>query len=211
MSRYVTRARTGCLLSVILLVLSACIGHNAPRVNYFSLLSLEQLGDPQVIAAHPEIKLGIAAVTIPDSLKRSQIATRRRGNQFEFDEFNRWAGVLEKDLAAVVGDNLGILLGVEHIGYTPWRHHFLPTYRIMIDIQRLDGALDGEAVLWARWAVADADGKDLLAGGRSIFRQPVEEPGYAALVKAESQLIAELCKEVAGELKRMIGRQAPSP
>lgn len=205
MIQYVARLLSGCLLLSTVLVLSGCVGRSAPPVSFFSLLTLEQLGNTQAIGAHPEIKLGINPVNIPESLKRSQVATRQHGNQFEFSEFNRWAGALERDIAAVVGDNLGVLLGIEKVDYFPWMLHFEPNYRVEIDIQRLDGTLGGEAVLNVRWAVADATGKEYLAGGRNVFRQPLASSSYAALVKAESILVAELSKKIAGEINRLIG------
>jgi uncharacterized lipoprotein YmbA len=192
------------LLLCCVLLLSGCIGRKSPEVTYYSLLTMEQLGEVQSIASHPEVRLGIGPITIPDSLKRSQVATRQHGNQYEFDEFNRWAGVLEKDITAVVGDNLGVLLGVEKIGFFPWMHYFTPSYRVVIDFQRLDGSLDGEAVLGARWAVADAEGKEFLAGDKIVLRQPLQEPSYAALVKAESFLVAELSTKIAGEINGLL-------
>jgi uncharacterized lipoprotein YmbA len=192
------------LLLCCVLLLTGCIGRKSPEVTYYSLLTMEQLGEVQAIASHPELRLGVGPITIPDSLKRSQIATRQHGNQYGFDEFNRWAGVLEKDLTSVLGDNLGDLLGVEKVGYFPWMHYFKPTYRVVIDVVRLDGALDGEAVLSARWAVADADGKEFLAGGKSDYRQPLQGTDYAALVKAESLLVAELSNKVAGEINDLL-------
>jgi uncharacterized lipoprotein YmbA len=191
------------LLLCCVLLVTGCIGRKSPEVTYYSILTMEQLGEVQTIASHPEVRLGIGPITIPDSLKRSQVATRLHGNQYKFDEFNRWAGVLEKDVTSVMGDNLGILLGVEKMGFFPWMHHFNPTYRVMVDIQRLDGALDGEAVLSVRWAVADTEGKEFLAGGKDDFRQPLEEATYAALIKAESQLVAELSKKIAGEIDKL--------
>ena len=189
-----------CLFLVAFLLVTGCISRSAPTVNYYSLLTIEQLGDAEAIAALPEVRLGVGPVTIPDSLKRSQIATRQHGNQYQFAEFHRWAGVLEKDIAAVLGDNLGQLLGIEKVGFFPWLHHFKPTYRVMVDIIRFDGAIDGEAVLSARWAVADDEGKDYLAGKKSEYRQPLEDASYAALIKAESQLLMALSKEIASEI-----------
>jgi len=186
------------------LLVTGCIGRKSPEVTYYSLLTMDQLGDVQAVSSHPEINLGIGPITIPDSLKRSQVATRQHGNQYAFDEFNRWAGVLEKDIANVVGDNLGALLGVEKVGFFPWMHHFTPSYRVIIDIQRLDGSLDNEAVLGARWAVADAEGEELLAGGKVVLRQPLQGAGYADLVKAESLLIAELSNKIANEINGLL-------
>lgn len=206
MIRYMAWVLVGCLLPFVL-VISGCAVRSAPQVNYFSLLSMEQLGESQAIASYPEIFLGIGPVTIPESLKRSQIAIRQHGNQYEFDEFNRWAGVLEKDFAAVMGDNLSVLLGAKSVGYFPWMPHFTPTYRVAVDIQRFDGALAGEAVLEVRWSVVDADGKRILASGRSALRRQLPEPGYAGLVKAESLLVADFSKQIAREIKQLIAHK----
>ena len=192
------------LMLCCVLLVTGCIGRKSPEVTYYSLLTMEQMGEVQPVSSHPEIKLGIGPITIPASLKRSQVATRVQGNQYAFDEFNRWAGVLEKDITAVVGDNLGVLLGVEKIGFFPWMHYFTPSYRGVLDFQRLDGSLDGEAVLGARWAVADGEGKELLAGDKIVLRQPLQEASYAALVKAESLLVTELSKKIAGEINGLL-------
>lgn len=195
----------GLLLSVVML--SGCTLRTTQTVNYFSLLTMEQLGETQPVGMHPEISLGIGPITIADSLKRSQIVTRLHENQYQFDEFNRWAGVLEKDFLTVTGDNLGMLLGIDKVGYFPWMPTFIPAYRVAIDIQRFDGALDGEAVLEARWSIVEATGREILAGGRSVYRKPLPESGYAGLVRAESLLVAELCKELAGTIKKLIDKE----
>lgn len=189
-----------CLVCVAGLLLAGCISRSAPTVTYYSLMTMEQLGETESLAALPEVRLGIGPIAIPDSLKRSQIATRQQGNQHEFAEFQRWAGVLEKDITSVMGDNLGQLLGIEKVGFFPWLHHFKPTYRLTIDVIRFDGSLGDEAVLSARWAIADADGKDFLAGKKSDYRQPLADASYAALIKAESQLLAALSREIAHEI-----------
>jgi hypothetical protein len=188
------------LILIAVLLIAGCLGRSSPKVTYFSLLTMEQLGETEAVASLPEVKLGVGPVVIPDSLKRSQIATRQHGNQHEFAEFNRWAGVLEKDITSVLGDNLGQLLGIEKVGFFPWLYHFKPTYRVMVDVIRFDGSIDGEAFLSARWAVSDAEGKDFLAGKKSDYRQPLEDASYAALIKAESQLLAALSKEIAAEI-----------
>ncbi|MGD9342585.1 MAG: ABC-type transport auxiliary lipoprotein family protein [Desulfuromonadales bacterium] len=201
MTRYSFRKRVQwCLVLVAVLLLAGCLSRSAPKVTYYSLMTMEQLGGTEALASLPEAKLGIGPVTIPDSLKRSQIATRQQGNRYTFAEFNRWAGVLEKDISSVLGDNLGQLLGIEKVGFFPWLHHFKPTYRVVVDVIRFDGSLEGEAVLSARWAIADADGKDYLAGKKSDYSQPLADASYAALIKAESQLLAALSKEIAAEI-----------
>lgn len=200
MIRHNIPAKTLSCLLLASLLLAGCLGRSAPQVAYFSLMTMEQLGDTQRITALPEVSLGVGPMTIPESLKRSQVATRSQGNLYRFDEFNRWAGMLEKDIATVMGDNLAQLLGIDKVAQFPWLNHFTPTYRITVDIQQLDGELAGEAILIARWAVADASGKKLLAAKKSVYRQPLAAADFATLVKTESLLVAALSREIAAEV-----------
>jgi uncharacterized lipoprotein YmbA len=178
-------------------VITGCFGKQPPKVTYYSLLTMAQLGATDAVQSEPELRIGIGPITIPEVLRRTQIVTRDAQNIYRFDEFHRWAGVLEKDFAYVLGNNLGDLLGVEKIAFFPWMHHFSPTHRVLIDIVQFDGDLSGEAILSARWAIVDTEGKVSLAEGKSDYKQPVKGGDYAGLVKAESLLLVELSKEIA--------------
>ena len=100
-------------------------------------------------------------------------------------------------------------LGVDRVAFFPWMQHFKPSYRVVVTIQRLDGSLAGEAVLIARWAVTDAAGKQQLAAGKSDYRQPLEQSTFAALIKAESQLVAALSLEIAEGVMALRARYHP--
>lgn len=191
------------LLSACVFI-AGCISKQAPEVTFYSLLSMAQMDDAATTRPDKaDLRIGIGPITIPDALRRSQLVTRDTRNIYRFDEYHRWAGILEKDIAYVVGDNLEGLLGADKIAFFPWMPHFLPTHRVIIDILRFDGELSGEAVLSARWSIADATGKVSQASGTSTFRQPVEGGDYAGLIRAESRLLAELSRELAAELKRL--------
>lgn len=208
MIRYLVCVLTGSLLSSVLF-LSGCTLRSAPEVKYFGLLTMEQLGDSRRVGVHPEMKLGIGPLTIPDSLQRSQIVTRHYENQFQFDEYNRWAGVLEKDLLSAIGDNLSVLLAVENVGFFPWMSYFTPTCSVAIDIQRFDGALNGQAALEAKWRIIDPKSSIVLQSGRSVLRRPSAGPGYPGLVKALSSLVADLSYELAVKMEKLIGEKTP--
>lgn len=195
------RANVNLVAGLILLgALSGCISHKASEISYYSLMSVEHLGQEASAKVGAGLLLGVGPITIPDSLKRSQIATREADSRYRYSELHRWAGVLEKDMALVLGDNLGAMLGTEKVAFYPWMHHFKPTHRVILDVVRFDGSLDGDAVLSVRWAVTGPEGKAFLTGGKSVYRQPVESPDYAALVRAESLLLAELSREIAQKI-----------
>lgn len=202
-----TSQRILCLgLTSVLLCsfMMGCISRSAPDVTYFSLLTVEQLGEAKPLAAMPDVSLGVGPITIPESLKRMQVVTRSQGNQYRFDEHHRWAGILEQDISTVIGSNLDYLLGTDKVAHFPWMGYFQPTHRIVVDVQQLDGDLSGGAVLIARWFVANGDGKELLEVRKSVYRQALADTSYASLVKAESQMLAELSKEIAVAVKGLV-------
>ncbi len=115
----------GFILLSICTLFTGCLGKTSPEVTYYSLLSMEQMGATVAAPTGSDLRIGIGPVTIPDSLMRTQLVTRDAQSVYRFDEFNRWAGVLEKDIAYVLGDNLGDLLGVNNNRLFPLDAPFL--------------------------------------------------------------------------------------
>lgn len=191
------------LLVLLLLPSLIACGGRSPSVAYYTLNTIEQESPELENSETFDIAIGIGPVTIPESLKRTHIATRLNDNRLSFNEFHRWSGLLEKDISAVLGDNLGFLLGTDQIAFFPWIKAFKPDYRVTVEIVQFDSNLDGNAVLSARWTVTDADGTMILASGKSRYRQELASSSYLAVVAVESQLLAKLSRELAEELKSL--------
>jgi len=194
------------VLLTIAVALPGCIGQASPQVTFYSLLSMEQMGATAAAATRDDLTLGIGPITIPDGLKRNQIVTREGRNVYQFNEFHRWAGTLDKDISSVIGDNLGGLLGTNRVAFFPWMFHFKPTHRVLVDITQFDGELTGDAVLSARWTITDQEGGTSLARGRSVLRQPIEGGDYKGLVKAESLLLADLSRQIAEAIRNLLAQ-----
>ena len=195
------------LCGLFLTLLLASCGGKPPTVVYYSLASMEQSEpDPQLIA-DLDVVLGVGPVTVPEALKKVQIATRTGGNRYHFNEFHRWAGMVEKDISSVLGNNLGLLLNTDRIAFFPWMHYFEPDYRLVVEIIQFDSDLKGDAVLNARWFVNNATGENILASGKSTYRQTLENPSYEALVDAESLVLAAFSIDLAVELKALVAKK----
>ena len=188
---------------VCLLLLVGCAART-PEVSYYSLSSMGQFEGSAHHMVKSDLSLGIGPVTIPDYLKRVQIATRLDDNRFRFNDFHRWSGLFEENIVTVIGNNLGTLLGTDKVASYPWLDYFTPDYRIIIEFQQFDGNLQGKARLVARWAISDSAGQSMLASGRSDLRVPLEEATYLGLVEANSRLLAVFSKELAEELKTLL-------
>ena len=192
---------TGLLLC---LSLSGCISRSHPQTTYFSLMTIEQLEMEKPLATLRDTRIGVGPVTIPDSLKYAQIVTRSQGNRYRFSETNRWIGSLEKDITAVVSHNIGYLLASGEVAAFPWPNYFQPNYRVVIDIEQLDGELGGEAELKARWFFVDEKSEKLMETGQVSHRRITFDSSHAALVEAESQLVAMLSRDIAAVIMRQI-------
>ena len=188
---------------LFLLLLVGC-GGKSPSISYYSMTSIEPADLGAEAMNMPEVTIGVGPVTVPEYLKRAQIATRPGdGNRYMFDDFHRWAGIIEKDIASAIGNNLGALLGSDRIVFFPWMNYFKPQYQVVIEIIQFDSDLNSDAVLSSRWAVADGAGKNILASGKSDYRRRLENPSYDALVDAESFLLADLSREIADEVSKL--------
>lgn len=187
---------------VFLGMLTACAVKSATP-SYYSLSPMS----PMEINVHNmkrhDVTIGVGPVSVPDYLKRAQIVTRLKDNRYNFSEDNRWAGLIEENIVAVLGRNLGILLGTDKIASFPWLSHIKPDYRLVVEILRFDGSLDGDVVFSARWAVTDGSGEQSLASGLTDYKETLMNAKYEDLVAAESRLLAAFSKEIADRLKAM--------
>lgn len=196
--------RPGCLrLAVLLLaglpvILAGC-GSTAPSRFYVLEPRIEsddvlpaQLGD--------EVTLGIGPVKLPDYLDRPQIVTRAGGNRLDLAEFDRWAEPLTTDFTRVFADNISRLLSTEHIVFFPWPASASVDCRVQVDVLRFEADSHGAVTLDARWTLRKSDGWKTVR--RSRFEQPVDGDGYQAIVSAQSDVLAELSREIADAIAK---------
>jgi hypothetical protein len=108
--------------------------------------------------------------------------------------------VLDAEIPRVLGDNLRILLASDRIVAYPTAAPFPLDYRVVVEIERFDAELGGEALLVARWIVRSEDGGDALAVERSDLRGEVDSKSYSDLAATHSELLAELSRAIAAKI-----------
>jgi uncharacterized lipoprotein YmbA len=149
-------------------------------------------------AARPSV--GVAAVTLPQTVDRPQMVTRTGANEVAISELNRWAGPLKDDVARVLAENLARLSGNAQVFAYPSAGAAIADYRVLVDFQRFDGKDGGEVLLEALWTVQSAGG-EIVSAGRSAAREATDAPGYEALASAYSRALAKLAGYIAPALK----------
>jgi uncharacterized lipoprotein YmbA len=191
------------LVLFIVVLLAGCGGKSTP-VEFYTLTSpgdMTQNAKPADTAQ--TIAIGIGPVDIPKILDRPQIVTRSGPNKLKVDEFHRWAGPLQADIAKVLAQNISFLLSTEQVVVYPWEAGFKPHYRIMVDIRSFEGQLGENVILEAVWRVSGPQGQKIQIVKTSMIKETLPTPDYEALVAAKSQTIAQLSREIAQEIQRL--------
>ena len=192
-----------CFLTFLLFCLSSCVVKSSP-VSYYKLSAMNANQAISIVPEDLDVALGVGPITLPEYLKKSQIAVSRGGNRYTFDDSHRWAGMLEKDIASVVASNLALMLDTDRIDLFPWRQYFVPDYQVLANIVQFDSDLENVVTLSVRWTIVTPKGGEVLATGKSEIIKKLLQPNYTALVSAESLALGSFSKELAEELKTLI-------
>ena len=148
--------------------------------------------------------LGIGAVGLPEYLKRPQIVTRSGSHQIALSLFDHWGETLEAGVARVLTSALVRHQGLHRMSVQPQANQGQLDYWLWIDINRFDGAPDGELVLAGRWSIRGRD-RTAPQGWHAFFlHQQVRGEGIPGLVEAHSMVLERLGAEIAARLDRSL-------
>lgn len=189
------------LLAAVFFVLAGC-GGRSPAPNLYILSSIpEDHAHVDKTGPTAPLLIGVGPVTVADYLNQPNLVTRSGDNELSRSPFEQWGGSLRRNVTAVLAENLGQLMSTEEVHLYPWQRFITIDYRVSVDIIRLDGIPGKEATLVARWNIVDERNSALVMTRRSTIVEPIETPGYAALVAAQSRTLAKLSRDIADSLK----------
>jgi uncharacterized lipoprotein YmbA len=194
------RAKNSIQIVVALLALAICLSACAGKSASSQFYVLSSLPQPVLSATEGKV-IGVFPVSMPDYLDRPQIVTRVSENELKLDEFSRWAEPLKDSFTRALVQNLSTLLNTAKVIKTTQSTGSLMSLQVAVEVVQFDGTLGGDVVLIAKWGLFEADGKKLLLGKGSTFKEPTGAATYEALVAAESKAVAALSREIAEAIK----------
>ena len=176
-------AVTGCSLPAQL--------KSSPAVRYYVLSS------PLPASSSTESAgIGVLPVTLPGYLTRQQIVLRDAdGINITINEYDRWGESLGQGISRVLCD----ALAVHGIPALPLRTGAKVTDKLMLDVRRLDGPLEGNVTLDVVWRL-QRDG-DVLKSAQFVTSRPAGDT-IQSMVEAESLLIRDLADNIARSIRR---------
>lgn len=183
----------------LLVSLSACSGITGDSgegiggTHFYSLSAL-----PPASVQRASLRIGVGPIEIPRLLNRPQIVTRKNDIEINMSERHQWGGSYKEELTQVLSDNLAALLKTEQIEQYPWKFSFKPDYQVRINFERFDGQPGNNIILKARWRLLKHN-KEILVK-RALINTPVAGNSYAAYVKAQSQALIALSRQIAAHI-----------
>jgi len=188
-----------------LLMLGGCLGGGrTPPTRFYVLNSLHSSeSQTRPVTVLNAATIGVGPIQFTQVLDRPQIVTRTSKNEIRIAEFSRWGEPLRDNFLRVLADNLSILLSTERIAIFPWKTTIPITYQVTMEVSRFDGEPGKNVVLRARWVVFGKGGDRLLAERQTDLSASAGDDTIAAMVAAQSRLVAKLSLEIAEEIKRL--------
>lgn len=180
---------------ILMLLFGACSSSESPR--FYLLNPLPERTDVQEQPSGPCVKLGIGRVRMPEYVDRPQIVTRTSRSELALARYDRWAEPLSDTFPRVIAQNLSRMLCADTVSLYPWRPSAVHSYRLDVEVMRMDGTLGGEVVLEAWWSLSGGTGRKILVEKRSRFSEPAQSEGYDAYVEALDRAIASLSRGIA--------------
>jgi uncharacterized protein len=185
----------GTLALVAAILLAGC----GSKQEYYRLSAESAATSGGAVAR--SLTVGVGPINLPSYIDRSELVFQSGPNEFQIPPNVSWAGSLRENIAAVLARNLQEQLAAHEVLSYPWPSGRAPARRVALDIRQFHGISGSDAILDVDWRIQDSSG-GTIAHGSGSFREPIQGDGYAAVVAAQSRLLAQCAAAIAQALDR---------
>jgi uncharacterized protein len=189
-------------LVILALFLTGCL-RESKSVQFYMLNADSGLaGAPLVSVANQDMVIGLGPIHIPEYLNRPQIIVATSQNQYRLSEHHRWAERLDQNISHALFKALPRQLGTDRIVRYPWSQWHTIDYQVGIDILEFNVNANGQSFLIAQWYVKSKDKPTI--DKRSEYQSPASTTDHEIMVKAQSQCLTMLGKEISETLRQLM-------
>lgn len=187
------------ILVAVALWLAGCASSPPARFYTLNPLPPQEVKHSSRAATNP-VSVSIAPVEIPDYLERPQIVTRDGRNELHLAEFDRWGGSLSDNIAAMLAEDLGVILGSDRVYVYPRIRTELPDYSVVMRILQLDCTLGDQVILRAQWTLFAGPDKKDVATHITTCTERLNDKQYETMVAAVGRTLEQVSREIAREI-----------
>lgn len=167
-----------------------------PDSTFYTLNAEAGAGSAQKSA----VSVVVGPVTVPEAVDRPELVIRTTGNRVKIEEFHRWVEPLKAEIPRVVAAQLGHDLDTPNTGASSDVALTDPDFRVLIDIQRFESQLGGDATVDALWTVRGRGEKRVT--GRTLARETAAGT-YESLVAAHRRALATVSRAIADAIQSL--------
>lgn len=173
---------------------------SSPQSRFYTLSPLGPQAAKPSSAATKRVAVSIAPVEIPDYLNRPQIVTSNGRNELILAEFDRWAGSLSDNIAAVMAENLSLLLGSDRVQAVPRGRNEKSDYTLVMRLLRLDCLPGNQVTMKVQWTLSTPAEGACVAARVSTCSEKLKDGRYDTAVAAVSSALGQVSREIAQEI-----------
>jgi uncharacterized lipoprotein YmbA len=189
------------LATLAMIAAALCAGcGSTPKDRFYTLAPAPGATAPLTAAAQPRISVAIGPVRVPDAVDRPQMVVREGPNRVEILEQQRWAGSLRSEIGRALVAGVGERLPDAQVSAADSQAARSAAYRVAIDVERFDAALNDSVSVQALWTVRQDNGTQI-AGGRYSVSEPTGAGSYDAIAAAYSRTLAGMSGVIAQAIR----------
>jgi len=171
----------------------------SPEPNFFVL-------NPIKLSTHSNsgqlLHIGIDPLETPPYIQKPQLALRLANHQVDYDEYNRWAEQIDKNIARVIEANLRSMLKNTIVETSPWPSGFRPNYRLQINIVRFEAKSQGYSVLEASYQLVDRSGEKTITKQTVSYKRRLTNLAPQNIVASMNANLTALSRHIARHIKK---------
>ncbi|WP_415904425.1 membrane integrity-associated transporter subunit PqiC [Neptuniibacter sp. QD48_55] len=190
----------GCL--IMLGVLGGCASQGSnPQSQYYLLSSDSQ---SYVKETYKQV-IGIKPVKVAPYINTPGIALLTRENHIRIANQHLWAEHPDQAITRVLHNELDQQLSNSRVDDGSLGRNSDWNYSIATQIDQFHGTETGEAVLSGHWQIKQDE--QVISTYRFNLKQPLEKPGYSALVRELQNLLSNLAEQQAAYLQQHLAKR----
>ncbi len=182
------------ILILIAFVLNGCINSTQPS-SFYMLNSIHQ---DDVKPISNIVKNVSVDVNVSGYIDRPQIVTQTTlRNQYHISEFNRWLEPISSAMQRTVAENISYYLPKSKVK-PAFMGVINPDYKVIIDVDKMDGIFNNYATLRVWWNIVDKNNKVIYFDNLTIQNKLTDT--YNDFASQQSELISQLSLVIAKKI-----------
>lgn len=194
--------RKSMLISAPLAVLAFSLLAGCSSSPTVRLYLLEPITGSVGARASQPLTITVESVRLAEHLNRNEILTRDAPYRVSAAEYDRWAEPLDYNIAAVLAENLALLVPTDSVHTYPGDAAYQADYSVRVHILRFGTQSNNEVVLWADWMIEDSSGSSVKQR-RSRYSERRRDSEMVSMVEALSRNVEQLSRDIANAINEV--------